>query len=139
MTLEVLTEHQLEFLRLKTGCRDPSESTVAKIPHCWKSHVMDHIFSFIIPALYGKLFPNKTDAAMSCFNLLNSLGMVLSFALSSFLCTHVKLIIVFTSLILSTVCVILVVLHNDQKYRVHFKFWKPKRSRTRSNENVALS
>ena len=49
---------------------------------------------------------------MSCFYLLNSVGMVLSFALSSFLCTVVKLSIVLASLILSTVCVLAVILHD---------------------------
>ena len=33
MTLMLLTEHCLEFLSLKGGCTDSSESTLAKIPH----------------------------------------------------------------------------------------------------------
>ena len=43
MTLKLLTEHHLEFLSLKGGCTSSSESTLVKIPHCWKSHVMAHI------------------------------------------------------------------------------------------------
>ena len=39
MTVELLTEHHLEFLSLKGGCTDRSESTHVKMPHCWKSHV----------------------------------------------------------------------------------------------------
>ena len=39
MILKLLTEHQLEFLSLKEGCRGSSESTLVKMPHCWKSHV----------------------------------------------------------------------------------------------------
>ena len=39
MTVELLTEYHLEFLSLKEGCTGSSESTLAKIPHCWKSHV----------------------------------------------------------------------------------------------------
>ena len=37
MIVKLLTEHHLEFLSLKGGCRDSSESTLVKMPHCWKS------------------------------------------------------------------------------------------------------
>ena len=43
MIVKLLTEHHLEFLSLKGGCRGSSESTHAKIPHCWKSHALAHI------------------------------------------------------------------------------------------------
>ena len=43
MSVELLTEHHLEFLSLKGGCTGSSESTLAKIPHCWKSRVTVHI------------------------------------------------------------------------------------------------
>ena len=33
------TEHHLEFLSLKGCCRGSSESTLVKMPHCWKSYV----------------------------------------------------------------------------------------------------
>ena len=39
MTVELLIEHHLEFLSLIGGCTDSSESTLVKMPHCWKSHV----------------------------------------------------------------------------------------------------
>ena len=39
----LLTEHHLEFLSLKGGCRDSSESTHVKMPHCWKSHALAHL------------------------------------------------------------------------------------------------
>ena len=38
MTVKLLTEHYLEFLSLKGGCKGSSESTLVKLPHCWKSH-----------------------------------------------------------------------------------------------------
>ena len=38
MNVKLLTEHHLEFLSLKGGCIGLSESTLVKIPHCWKSH-----------------------------------------------------------------------------------------------------
>ena len=37
MTVKLLTEHQLQFLSLKGGCAGSSESTLVKVPHCWKS------------------------------------------------------------------------------------------------------
>ena len=43
MSVKLLTEHHLELLRLKGGCTGSSESTLVKIPHCWKSHVAAHM------------------------------------------------------------------------------------------------
>ena len=42
MTVKLLTEHHLEFLSFKGGCTGSSESTLIKMPHCWKSHVAVH-------------------------------------------------------------------------------------------------
>ena len=39
MGAKLLTKHYLEFLNLKGGCKGLSESTLVKMPHCWKSHV----------------------------------------------------------------------------------------------------
>ena len=39
MIVKLQTEHHLEFLSLKGGCTGSSESTLVKMPHCWKSHV----------------------------------------------------------------------------------------------------
>ena len=39
MTVKLLTEQHFEFLNLTGGCTGLSESTLAKMPHCWKSHV----------------------------------------------------------------------------------------------------
>ena len=38
-SVKLLTEQHLEFLSLKGGCTGSSESTLVKMPHCWKSHV----------------------------------------------------------------------------------------------------
>ena len=43
MIVKLLTEHHLEFLSLKGGCRGSSESTLVKMPHCWKSRVAAQI------------------------------------------------------------------------------------------------
>ena len=42
MTVKLRTEHHLEFLSLKGGCTDSSESILVKMQHCWKSHVAAH-------------------------------------------------------------------------------------------------
>ena len=43
MTVKLLTEHHLELLTIKGGCTDSSESTLIKMPYCWKSHVVAYI------------------------------------------------------------------------------------------------
>ena len=43
MIANLLTEHNLEFLSLKRGCTGSSESTLVKMPNCWKLHVTAHI------------------------------------------------------------------------------------------------
>ena len=49
MTAKLLTEHHLEFLSLNDGCTGSSESTLVKMPHCWKSHVPAHII-LVLPS-----------------------------------------------------------------------------------------
>ena len=44
MIVKLLTEHHFEFLSLRGGCTGSSESTLVKMPHCWKSHVAAHLF-----------------------------------------------------------------------------------------------
>ena len=40
MTVNLLTEHHLEFLSLEGGCRGSSESSHVKFSNCWKSHAL---------------------------------------------------------------------------------------------------
>ena len=44
MIVKLLTEHDLEFLSLKGGCRGSSESTLVKMSNSWKSHAAAHLF-----------------------------------------------------------------------------------------------
>ena len=37
MIVKLLTEHHLQFLSLKGGCRGSSESTLVEMSNCWKS------------------------------------------------------------------------------------------------------
>ena len=47
MIVKLLSEHHLEFLSLKGGCRGSSELTHVKMPHCWKSHTAAHMYATI--------------------------------------------------------------------------------------------
>ena len=42
MSVKLLTKRLLEILSLKGGCTGSSESTLVKMPHCWKSHATAH-------------------------------------------------------------------------------------------------
>ena len=48
MSVKLLTEHHLEVLSLKGGCTGSSESTLVKMPHCWKSHVTAQIYKILL-------------------------------------------------------------------------------------------
>ena len=43
MSVKLLTEYHLEFLSLQGVCTGTFESTLNKMPHCWKSHVVAHL------------------------------------------------------------------------------------------------
>ena len=43
MIVKLLTEHHIEFLSLRGGCRGSFESTLVKISNCWKSHTAAHL------------------------------------------------------------------------------------------------
>ena len=42
MIVKLLTEHHLEFLSSKGGCRGSSESTLVRMSNCWKSRALAH-------------------------------------------------------------------------------------------------
>ena len=48
MSVQLLTEHHLEFLSIKGGCTGSSESTLVKMSHCGKSHVTAHILLQVV-------------------------------------------------------------------------------------------
>ena len=63
MTVKLLTQHHFEFLNLKGGYTDLSESTFVKIPHCWKSHDTAHMLLVLKKNRLNKtiLLSNKTN------------------------------------------------------------------------------
>ena len=59
MSVKLLTEHHLKFLGSGS-----SESTLIKMPHCWKSHVTAHILMHCyILMIAFKLYITITDSA----------------------------------------------------------------------------
>ena len=57
MIVQLLTEHHLEFLSLKGGCRGLSESTLVKMLHCWKSHAASQLYKKTNPgAILKRVF-----------------------------------------------------------------------------------
>ena len=58
MIVKLLTEHHLEFISLKGGCRGLSESTLVKMSNCWKSHALVlHVFYLDLPGDVSLLQP----------------------------------------------------------------------------------
>ena len=49
MSVKLLTGQH--FLSLKGGCTGLSESSLVKMPHCWKSCVMTHIIQSLYNAM----------------------------------------------------------------------------------------
>ena len=47
MSVKLLTEHHLEFLSLKEGCKGSSDFTLVKMPHCLKYHVKAQLMIMI--------------------------------------------------------------------------------------------
>ena len=56
LTVKLLTEYHLEFLSLKGGCTASSESTLVKIPRCWKSHVTAQMSLLGVPLFTAEVF-----------------------------------------------------------------------------------
>ena len=52
MSVKLLTEHHLMFLSLTGGCTGSSESTLVKMSHCLKSHVVAHYLESLKFYLY---------------------------------------------------------------------------------------
>ena len=53
MTVNLRMEHHLKFLSLKGGCTDWSESTLVKMLHCWKRHVVVYRFVCVLIVIVG--------------------------------------------------------------------------------------
>ena len=66
MIVKLLTEQHLLFLSLTGGCKGLSESTLVKMPHCWKSHVAAHIVLALQVIVVGLAHGNTADGKKLC-------------------------------------------------------------------------
>ena len=71
MNIKLMTKLHLESLSLKGGCTGSSESTLVKMPHCWKSHVTAQIFLFLLPKMIYK-WNSLAYLRIRIFNHLNT-------------------------------------------------------------------
>ena len=78
MSAKLLTEHHLEFLRIKRGCTSSSKSTLVKVTHCRKSHVTAHLLLTVTRMSYR----NLTGFTIEIINvqLLSATGVMLAFS-----------------------------------------------------------
>ena len=95
MSVELLTEHRLEFVSLKGGCTSSSESTLVKMPHCVAAQFMiywlradayDTLGTFISQRK-GKFQTSTTNSSFSCMQCAVSCSSSLIFF---FMQTHEK-------------------------------------------------
>ena len=80
LTVELLTEYHLDFLSLTGGCTGLSESTLVKMPHFWKFHVVAHLyFDPLKNGYYGKqcsislglqIKQLETEEILTCYPLI---------------------------------------------------------------------
>ena len=70
LIVKLLTEHHLEFLTLKGGCRGSSESTHVKMLHCWISHALAHLQTCKISASYVERFIENAEIIVPYQNCL---------------------------------------------------------------------
>ena len=65
--VKLLAEHHSEFLTLKGGCTGSSESTLVKMPHCWKSHVMAKCTETLLSLFIRCSVPGVVLMIFACF------------------------------------------------------------------------
>ena len=69
----------------------------------WKRRTPIINIHLFIVALYGSLFSKESDAAFCNYRMWESIGFIIAFAYSSFLCTSVKLYVTLSGLIIGMI------------------------------------
>ena len=74
MIVKLLAEHHFELLSLTGGCIGWSESTLVKMPHCWKSHFKAQLiyFGMLCHTIATILLNNKDNLIRLSVNSLYS-------------------------------------------------------------------
>ena len=65
MNVKLLTKQQLEFQNLKGGCTGSSESTLVKMPHCWKSRVAAHMWNVLYLLIIDKCTAREEPSVLA--------------------------------------------------------------------------
>ena len=68
LIVKLLTEHSLEFLSLKRGCRGSPESTLVKMSNWWKSHALAQLL-FLHQLTYGIRWKSIITQVNQQFNI----------------------------------------------------------------------
>ena len=101
MIVKLLTEYHLGLVSLKGGCTGSFETTLVKMPHCWKSHVTTQMIQMILTTVvyssaspwYGDTINAVTSACCSyCSTLTSDSPPSSSTHLETIISKHVKLI-----------------------------------------------
>ena len=71
MSVMLLTQHHLEYLSLKGGYTGSSESTLVKMPHCWKSHVTAQPYLYLFQYFVFLVIVFTVEAAAGIIGFLN--------------------------------------------------------------------
>ena len=62
MTVKLLTAHDLKFQNLKGDCTGSPQSTLVKMPHCWKPHMSQlNLLKKTKQICFNMLFPRLSD------------------------------------------------------------------------------
>ena len=72
MIIKLLTEHHLEFLSLKKGCRGLSESSLVKMSNCWKSHALAHLYVLMLNSRVVRVGAESVDKRLRRFSRIQS-------------------------------------------------------------------
>ena len=71
MSVKLLTEHLLEVLSLKGGCTGSFESTLVKMPHCWKSHATAPLYELYMFVLLLQFEKNPHSRQQDLFSFIS--------------------------------------------------------------------
>lgn len=74
--------------------------------------------TLFIPAMYGSLFASNSEAAFSNYRMWESLGFIIAFAYSNFICTRDKTIVLLVMLFIGNILYFYVEFHNRQNKTV---------------------
>ena len=86
MIVKLLTEHHLEFLSVKGGCRGLSEYSLVKMSKCWKSHALAH---FVLISRHEQLI----NILIGLLNIINLVCIFLFLHLFCILTVFIKYIL----------------------------------------------